>query len=64
MGPRRRGTRRSQCPAANHTQCPTFPRLLKAAAIRVRKNKTGSPSEAVSRLAKPLPGKKPPAITS
>lgn len=53
----------AHCPAANHTQCPTFQRLLKAAAVRVKKNKTGNSSEAVSRLAKTLQGKKPTAIT-
>ncbi len=36
----------AQCPAANHTQCPTFQRLLKAAAGRVKKNRATAQSQA------------------
>ncbi|MNJ80469.1 hypothetical protein D3C77_788620 [compost metagenome] len=30
------------CPAANHAQCPTFQRLLKAAAGRVKQGRTAT----------------------
>lgn len=40
----------AHCPATNHTQCPKFQRLLKAAAGRVRKNKAPKPGELCASL--------------
>lgn len=44
----------AHCPATNHTQCPQFQRLLKAAANRVKKNKTSGSSETMARIAKAM----------
>lgn len=44
----------AHCPAANHTQCPQFQRLLKAAANRVKKNKVSGSSETMARIAKAM----------
>jgi len=35
----------AECPAANHAQCPTFQRLLKAAAGRVKQSRAAGPKQ-------------------
>ncbi|NVZ71196.1 helix-turn-helix domain-containing protein [Pseudomonas costantinii] len=44
----------AECPAANHAQCPTFQRLLKAAAGKLKKSRTTARNQRASSIDRPL----------